>query len=220
MYLLPPGVAPARRAPEDSLQRRRAGRDALGVKEGELVLLSVGSGFITKGLDRTIQALADIREQQPSQEVRLLVAGQDKPRRFLRLARRLDVADRVEFLGGREDVTDLMLAADLLVHPARSEAAGIVLLEALVAGLPVVVTDVCGYAHHVRAARGGLVLPSPFSQEQLNRAIMRNIDGVFRADCRESALLYSRLTDLYSMHSVGADLIVQFVRERMARDVG
>ena len=218
MYLLPPGVAPARRAPEDAPQWRRAKRDALGVKEGELVLLSVGSGFITKGLDRTIQALADIREQQPSVEIRLLVAGQDKPRRFVRQARRLGVADGVHFLGGREDVTDLMLAADLLVHPARSEAAGIVLLESLVAGLPVVVSDVCGYAHYVKAARGGLVLPSPFSQEQLNRAIMRNIDGVFRADCRESALLYARLTDLYSMHSVGADLMVQFVRERMARD--
>jgi UDP-glucose:(heptosyl)LPS alpha-1,3-glucosyltransferase len=113
-------------------------------------------------------------------------------------------------------VVDLMLASDLLVHPARSEAAGVVLLEALVMGLPVVATDVCGHAHHVSAARAGLVLPSPFDQEQYQRAIMRHFDGVFRADCRESALLYTRLTDLRSMHAAAADRISQIIDSRTA----
>ena len=49
---------------------------------------------------------------------------------------------------------------------------------------------------------------------------MRNIDGVFRADCRESALLYARITDLYSMHSAGADLIVEFIRQKRERQGG
>ena len=108
-----------------------------------------------------------------------------------------------------------MLASDLLVHPARSEAGGVVLLEAIVSGLPIVATGVCGYAHHVKAARAGLLLPEPFSQDDLNRAIMRYFDGVFRADCRESALLYARLTDLYSMHSAGARLIEQYIAEKL-----
>jgi UDP-glucose:(heptosyl)LPS alpha-1,3-glucosyltransferase len=142
---------------------------------------------------------------------RLLVAGQDKSRRFQRLARRMDIADGVEFLGGREDVGDLMLGADLLMHPARTEAAGTVLLEALAAGLPVVATEVCGYAQHVKAARAGILLPEPFSQEQLNRAVLRCIDGVYRAECRESALLYARLTDLYGKHGAAADLIEQLL---------
>ena len=111
-----------------------------------------------------------------------------------------------------------MLGADLLVHPALAEAAGIVLLEAVVAGLPVVVTDVCGYAHHVKAARAGIVLPSPFSQEQLDRAVMRNIDGVFRAECRRSALLYENFTELYAMHSTGADLMVDLIRQKSERE--
>lgn len=218
LSLLPPGVSPERCAPEDAAARRRLARESLGIEQQELVLLALGSGFVTKGLDRTLQALADIGEQQPSQAVRLLVVGQDKPRRFQRLAKRLEVADRVQFLGGREDVSDLMLASDLLVHPARSEAGGVVLLEAIVAGLPIVATGVCGYADHVKAARAGLLLPEPFSQDDLNRAIMRYFDGVFRADCRESALLYSRLTDLYSMHSAAADLIVHFISAKMARN--
>ncbi len=219
-YLLPPGVDAKRRAPEDALARRRAKREELAVEPQELLLLLVGSGFVTKGLDRAIQSLATLREQQPTQKARLLVVGQDKPRHFQRLSKRLGVEKEVIFLGGREDVDQLMLAADLLLHPARNEAAGVVLLEAIVAGLPIVVTDVCGYAPYVKAARGGLVLPSPFNQDDLDRAVMRNIDGVFRADCRESALLYARLTDLYSMHSAGADLIVEFIRQKRKHQGG
>jgi UDP-glucose:(heptosyl)LPS alpha-1,3-glucosyltransferase len=216
MITLPAGVLPDRAYPEDAPDRRRAAREALGVASGELVLLALGSGFATKGLDRTIDALDAIRREQPAQAVRLLVAGQDRRRPFQRRAKKLGLADRVFFLGGREDVVDLMLASDLLVHPARSEAAGVVLLEALVMGLPVVATDVCGHAHHVSAARAGLVLPSPFDQEQYQRAIMRHFDGVFRADCRESALLYTRLTDLRSMHAAAADRISQIIDSRTA----
>lgn len=216
MVTLPAGVLPDRAYPEDAPDRRRAAREALGVATGELVLLALGSGFATKGLDRTIDALAAMRREQPAQAVRLLVAGQDRHQPFLRRAKKLGLADRVFFLGGREDVVDLMLASDLLVHPARSEAAGVVLLEALVMGLPVVVTDVCGHAQHVSAARAGLVLPSPFDQEQYQRAIMRHFDGVFRADCRESALLYTRLTDLRSMHAAAADAISQMIDSKTA----
>jgi UDP-glucose:(heptosyl)LPS alpha-1,3-glucosyltransferase len=217
MHLLPPGVSPDRRAPPDAPERRRAMRQSLGLEAQELALLLVGSGFITKGLDRAIHAVANVREAQPSVKVRLLVVGQDNERQFKRLSKRLGVADRVTFLGGRDDVADLMLGADLLVHPARAEAAGVVLLEAVVAGLPIVVTDVCGYAHHVKAARAGIVLPVPFSQAQLDRAVMRNIDGVFRAECRRSALLYGEMTDLYSMHSTGADLMVDLIRQKLER---
>ena len=158
-----------------------------------------------------------MREEQPSVASRLLVLGEDSPRRYRRLAKRLDIGDRVVFLGGRDDVLDLMLGADLLVHPAIEEATGIVLLEALAAGLPVVVTDVCGYAQRVASARAGILLPSPFSQEQLDRAVMRYLDGIFRSDCRESALLYARLTDLYSLHRAGADLIEQLIGEKLTR---
>ena len=49
---------------------------------------------------------------------------------------------------------------------------------------------------------------------------MRNIDGVFSFDCRESALMYAHLTDLYSMHSSGADLMVEFIRQKRERERG
>lgn len=220
MHMLPPGISQDRRRPEDANRQRRAKRQELGIAEGDFTLLFVGSGFIKKGLDRAIRTVARIRDEQPSVTARLLVVGQDKQRRFQRLAKSLKLENSVEFLGGRDDVPALLLAADVLVHPALDEAAGIVLLEALVAGLPIVVTDVCGYAHHIKASRGGLVLPSPFEQEHLDRAVMRMLDGVYRADCRESALLYSRLTDLYSMHETGAELIEGFIAKKLERSGG
>ena len=144
----------------------------------------------------------------------MLVAGQDGAGRFALLARRQQLRDQVTFLGGRDDIADLMLAADVLVHPARSEAAGIVLLEALVAGLPVVASAACGYAHHIAAADGGLVLPEPFSQHALERALTRTLDKAFLQQCRENGLAYAERQDLYSLHSAGADLVEQTIRRK------
>ena len=218
MHMLPPGISRDRCAGDDAQQRRRAAREMLGVEQGEHVLLFVGSGFIKKGLDRAIRALAHARAVQPHQAMRLLVVGQDRQRRFQWLARKLEVGQQVQFLGGRDDIPELLLGADALVHPALDEAAGIVLLEALVAGLPVITTDVCGYAHHIAAAKAGMVLRSPFQQEDLNTAVLRSLDGVYRAQCRETGLVYSRLTDLYSMHSTGAELIEMAVNRKLERD--
>ena len=220
MHMLPPGIARDRCAGEDAAPRRRAAREMLQAADGEQLFLFVGSGFIKKGLDRAIRGLAHARAEQAHHPMRLLVVGQDKERRFRRMARKLGVDRAVQFLGGRDDVPELLLAADALVHPALDEAAGIVLLEALVAGLPVICTDVCGYAHHIAAARAGLVLRSPYSQDDLNAAMLRTLDGVYRSQCRDTGLVYARLTDLYSMHSTGAELIERAVAALAGTDNG
>jgi UDP-glucose:(heptosyl)LPS alpha-1,3-glucosyltransferase len=214
LHLLPPGVAPDRRRPPDAVGRRAQARHALGLAHDVHTLLFVGSGFITKGLDRVIRTLATLHSAQPTRKLRLLVVGQDRVDRFGLLARRQQVQELVSFLGGRDDVADLLLAADVLVHPARSEAAGIVLLEALVAGLPVVTTGVCGYARHIAAAAAGLVLPAPFSQDALDAALARLLQTGFRDQCRDSGLAYAEREDLYSLHSAGADLIEQFIHRK------
>ncbi|WP_163066577.1 glycosyltransferase, partial [Acinetobacter baumannii] len=67
--------------------------------------------------------------------------------------------DQVQILKGRSDIPRFLLGADLLIHPAYNENTGTVLLEALVSGLPVLVTDVCGYAHYIAEADAGRVLP-------------------------------------------------------------
>lgn len=211
MHMLPPGISRDRRAPADAHLRRAQTRKSLGLTDTDHALLFVGSGFIKKGLGRAIRTLAALRHSQPGQCIRLYVVGQDKERRFRRLAKTLGVSDAISFLGGRDDIPDLLLAADALVHPALDEAAGIVLLEALVAGLPVLVTDVCGYAHYIATAGAGLVLDSPFSQQKLDAAVLKTLDPGFLSVCKKNALAYAQREDLYSMHKTGAALIERFI---------
>lgn len=214
LHLLPPGLGPDRQLPEDedTAQRRKRLRADLGLEPQEYTLLFIASGFAAGGLERVINTLAHIKEEQPSVKSRLLVVGPEKPGRFRLLARRLRVVDEVNFLGGREDIVDLMLAADLLVYPAVIESTGVVLLEALAAGLPAVAAEHCTHSEHVTKGRAGILLSSPFSQEQLHRAVMRYMDGIFRADCRESGRLYARLTDLGSMYREGAELLQRLIQ--------
>ncbi len=84
----------------------------------------------------------------------LYVVGQDEPRKFEALAEKRGVRSNVHFFSGRNDVSELMAAADLLLHPAYQEAADL-LLEAITAGLPVLTTAVCGYAHYIVEANCG-----------------------------------------------------------------
>ena len=211
MHMLPPGIDEDRRAGADAPQRRLLTRQALSLTEDDIALFFIGSGFIKKGLGRAIRTLAATRSARPASNAQLFVVGQDKKRRFNRLAASLGVADKVYFLEGRDDIPDLLLAADLLVHPALDEAAGIVLIEALVAGLPVIVTDVCGYAHHVAAAGAGQVLASPFDQNHLDAAVLRALDTATLAAYKRAGLDYAEREDLYSMHRSGALLIEQIV---------
>lgn len=206
--LLPPGIPTDRkRPPEDEAEvRRRKKRKELGVKKNEILLLQVGSGFQTKGVDRSIVAFAalpdDFRER-----ARLVVAGRGKERPLERLARKLGVDDRVKLLGGRDDVPDLLLAADLLVHPARNEAAGAVLIEALAAGLPVLCSGNCGFADYVRES-GGVVLKNPFSQRLLNKALRRMfLTPETLADLKQNAIGYGQGADFYHRAEAACDII-------------
>ncbi len=157
---LPPGIRRDRALPEDHALRRARLRTEMGIGETTPMLLFVGSGFRTKGLDRAIRALARLPE-----ETRLFVVGDDNAGPYQRLARRLKVDDRVRFMGGQDNVPDWLWSADLLLHPAYAENTGTVLLEAAVAGLPVLTTRACGYAGYIGDGGLGRVLDDPDGEE-------------------------------------------------------
>jgi UDP-glucose:(heptosyl)LPS alpha-1,3-glucosyltransferase len=215
-HLLPPGVARRHSSDEERLASRQRLRSEGPWTEDALLLLFVGSGFRVKGLDRALRALAAL----PSglrERAHLVVIGQSRPGEFAAQAARLGVGSRVRFLGGRLDVPDWMLAADLCLHPAYSESAGMILLEAMTCGLPVLTTDVCGYAFHVAKAKAGIVLPSPFRQEECNRVLAEMLESPARKDWRANGLAYAAREDLYSCHERAADIIEQTVRRKLGR---
>jgi UDP-glucose:(heptosyl)LPS alpha-1,3-glucosyltransferase len=208
-HLLPPGISTDRRAPSNAAEVRAGFRREFGLAEDDLLLLQIGSGFKTKGLDRSLKALAGLPEALRGR-TRLMAIGQDEPTFFLRQASALGIADRVGILQGRSDIPRFLLGADLLIHPAYNENTGTVLLEALVAGLPVLASAVCGYAHYIEEAEGGLVVPEPFEQARLDGMLAAMLeDKGARARWQRKALAFAETADIYSNAERAVDLILK-----------
>lgn len=207
-HLLPPGIARDRRAPPNAAAIRADFRREFGLADDDFLLLQVGSGFKTKGLDRSLLALAHLPEAL-RQRTRLIAIGQDAPTQFQLQAKTLGIGEQVSILGGRDDIPRFLLGADLLIHPAYNENTGTVLLEAVVAGLPVLTTAVCGYAHYIREADAGVVVPEPFAQAALDDALLNMLnDGEQRRIWQQNALKFADHADIYSSTARAADVIL------------
>ena len=111
------------------------------------------------------------------------------------------------FLLGRDDVPYFIAGCDLLLHPARSENTGTVILEALVGGLPEIVSAECGYAYHVKTADTGYILGTPFLQEEFNSILNDCVSKKSNKHWRDQAIKYSEKADLYSLTIRAAELI-------------
>ncbi|MFT5013401.1 MAG: UDP-glucose:(heptosyl)LPS alpha-1,3-glucosyltransferase [Dinoroseobacter sp.] len=205
--LLPPGISRDRIAPANSEQLRQEFRDEFGIEEDQYLLLMVGSGFITKGLDRILLGMSSL-PPEILKKTRLMAVGQDNPNAFLRMARRLNVERKVTILSGRDDIPRFLLGADLLVHPAYTENTGTVLLEALVAGLPVLATDVCGYAHYIRDANAGRLVPSPYDQTDFDKLLLEMLLSEERQEWQANGIKFGQFADIYSMPERAVDEIV------------
>ena len=207
-HLLPPGITQDRRAPANAAEIRAEFRAEFKLGEGDLLLVQIGSGFKTKGLDRSLKALASL-PRELKQRTRLIAIGQDDPTPFLLQIKALGLSDQVQILKGRSDIPRFLLGADLLIHPAYNENTGTVLLEALVAGLPVLVSAVCGYAHYIAEADCGRVLAEPFTQAELNQQLAAMLaDDAARAQWSRNGLAFADSADLYSMPQHAADVIL------------
>ncbi len=198
--LLPPGIERERQRPANHLAIRRQSRAELGVEEQDTLLLFLGSGFKVKGLDRALKAFSGLPGN-----VKLMIVGNDQADPYLS-GLPASLRRRILVLGPRDDVTALMQAADLLLHPAYRESAGMVLLEATVAGLPVLTTDTCGYARYVQEAGSGEVIGSPFRQEALNATLKSMVDRL-PGPWEENGVAYGRNPALYCLAQTVVDQV-------------
>jgi len=111
-HLLPPGIAQDRRRPADADEIRAGFRAEFSLKDDELLLVQIGSGFKTKGVDRSLKALAALPAEL-KKRTRLFVIGQDDPKLFQMQSATLGLGDNVTFLKGRSDIPRFLLGADL-----------------------------------------------------------------------------------------------------------
>ncbi len=182
--VIPNGVDGERfRPPTDA--ERQAAREALNLDDEHRVALFVGYEFERKGLEHAIAALVDA-----TTVLLLAVGGYGRSIENARAqAERLGVADRVLFTGPRHDLFDLYAAADMFVFPSTYESHGLVILEALASGIPVVCTAV-GVAPEVivDGENGYLTGQDPHEIAGRLEQLAAEAPGARREACRESAV--------------------------------
>jgi glycosyltransferase involved in cell wall biosynthesis len=145
----------AARLPADVRARTRA---ALGLADDMPCLLMAARIVSAKGHDTALHALARLKDQPWT----LLLAGnhqRDLGPQIQALAAELGLAERVRFLGLRDDVPALMAAADVLLAPSRREALSLTLLEASACRLPIVASTTGGIGEVVEEGASGRLVP-------------------------------------------------------------
>jgi glycosyltransferase involved in cell wall biosynthesis len=154
--------------PRSIAAEREAIRARLGWDQHEKVILMVAVMRDGKGHEDLLEALPSIREAVDG--ARIIFAGDGPLRASLETIAK-PYGDDVCFLGERNDVAELMAAADLLALPSYSEALPTVLLEAAAAGLPAVASAVGGVSEIIENGQSGYFVP-PGDRHSLAEAII------------------------------------------------
>lgn len=203
---LPPGINPDRKAPANRQDIRQAWRSEFGLVGNDLAILSVGADFKRKGLSRTISAIAALPERL-RRKVHLFAVGDSRYQHFKNQARQLGIEQQLHCFNARDDIPRFLFGADILAHPAVIENTGNIILEAIVAGLPVIATEACGYVYHIQQARAGLVINNPYNQHDYNRLLLEMLSSTEKETWRTNGIEYGKSETLYQRARIAADII-------------
>lgn len=149
-----------------------------------------------KNLESVLKALALVPD------IHLVVAGGLQGSPYPALAKKMRLDDRVHFLGMVSDMSNLMRSVDVFVFPSRYEPFGLVILEALASGLPVITAQTAGGAEVI--GEGGVVISNPEDIQELAKSMESlSKDTLIRAKMAGKArqiateLSWSRMTERY-----------------------
>jgi glycosyltransferase involved in cell wall biosynthesis len=190
-----------------SPERRRAARAALGIADDDEVIVNVARHEFQKGLSHLVDAIGLLRDRP---RLVLLQAGRrgHTSDELGERARRTGAGDRIRFLGYRDDVPELLAAADVFVFPSIYEGLGGALIEAMALGLPIVASDIAAMREVLEPGRNALLV-EPGDAAGLAAAISTLLDDPARRSAfgeRSRAIFeerfglersVARLTELY-----------------------
>ncbi len=164
------------------LDRGRCRRDVrarFGIGPDDPLILFVSMNFAVKGLDHLLKGLGRLREKSPAAPFRLLVVGRGDENAYKRLARDLGIEDMVLFSGAveRESLPEIYLAADCYAMLSRFDTFGMVVLEAMAAGLPILVSGCVGARDLVQEGENGFVIEEPADADAVAERIGALLEG-------------------------------------------
>jgi UDP-glucose:(heptosyl)LPS alpha-1,3-glucosyltransferase len=165
--VLAPGFDPEMFNPSRRERHRAKARTRFGYDEQDRVLLFVANELERKGFDVLLKAIGLLEDPT----VKLLGAGRVAPEAYGPLIEQLGLTDRLQWVGSSSDVALLHAASDVFVLPTRYEPWGLVIVEALGSGLPVVTSRLAGAALTVDEAKTGQLLRDPEDPAELAEAL-------------------------------------------------
>jgi len=206
-------VIPRGRDPEKlgvrSSGRRTAARAALGVPNDVPMLLAIGRHEYQKGFDVLLHAFAQVRRCRP--DARLVIAGRHgtETPSLGALAERLGLAPFVLTLGFRDDVPELLCAADVFLAPSRWEGSPGGVLEAMALDAPIVATDIPP-VREVLGEEAGALLVAVDDAEGLSSAIVSTLCG--EGSEERVAAARARFFARYTIERVAAEMIELYAK--------
>jgi glycosyltransferase involved in cell wall biosynthesis len=162
-------VANYRQAEAGNIRQRH------GWADDDKILISLGRLAKEKNWQTLMTAVAPVIQKHPN--VRLVILGEGEEREGLeKLAKKLGVAERINLVGTVpfDEVPNYLKAADLFCFASITETQGLVTLEAMAAGLPIVAVAATGTSDAIRDGEQGLLTPN--DSEALTKALLRMLE--------------------------------------------
>jgi UDP-glucose:(heptosyl)LPS alpha-1,3-glucosyltransferase len=159
MQVIAPGVEIDKFNKFDREICRQEVREGFRISESDTVILFVSMNFELKGLANLMSALARAKLQHSSSSLKLLVVGKGDYNKYRRLAEQLDIKEEVIFAGvWTDNIEKIYLACDIFSVLSKFDTFGIVVLEAMAASLPVIISDKMGAMDLVTSGANGFVV--------------------------------------------------------------
>lgn len=158
---------------------RKIIRESLGIDTNTTFILSIGQLILRKNYDVAIEALSEL---DPKLDVCFCIAGtgnkEDELRQHIR-DKGLD--GKIRLLGFRDDIPDLLHAADVFFFPSLQEGLPVAVMEAMACGLPIVCSRIRGNTDLIDEGLGGYLV-DPTDTAGFTQALTQCINGAHNID--------------------------------------
>ncbi|WP_432798501.1 glycosyltransferase [Poriferisphaera sp. WC338] len=217
------GIDPDKFGAGDKAEARRR----LGLGEHERIIMQVARFHPVKDHETAVRAFARAIGDEPevlgskANRAKLVLVGDGSEREMIEaLVQELEIGEHVLFTGVRDDVHEILPAADIFMLSSLSEGVSVTLLEAMAANIPIAATNVGGNAEVVEHGRNGLL-----SERQHPEALAHNLkmllgDADMRAKMGEAG--QNRLLKMFTqhqMHKAYERVYAQMLGEPMQREM-
>ena len=192
-----PGTDPAAVAARGTDADRQAIRRKYGLPPTAPLIIFVSMNFDIKGLEPLLAGLGKMKQLHPEQPFHLLVVGKGNQRKYEEEAKQAGVSDHVTFTGvvSREDLDNIYATGDLYAMLSKFDTFGMVVLEAMAKGLPVVISGNVGARDLIREGVNGFVIENTRDAESVARvlyhALREDVLAPMSAAARQTALEYT-----------------------------